>query len=967
MNKIKIGFLSLIVALFSFATVYAQTTTGAIDGTVAGANAGTTVVAVDESRNIERSVSAAGGDFQITNLVPGNYTVQVRNGNAVVDSIAVEVRVDTTVTVALAASNALIEEILVSGQRIDQLDAGIAESGIVVTAEEIEALPVGRSLNSVALLSPGATGGDASFGGVSFSGSSVAENQTYVNGLPITNFRTGVGYGYVPFEFFGQMQTKTGAYGAEFGRSTGGVINAVTKSGSNDFRFGINSNSTSNQSTSPNTFWSANELDDYGTDITDFWVSGPLWRDRVFFYAMQQDYSYYSDYYDNPETGETAGRTTIDQTFLGYRFDVYLTDNQRLEYTYWDSSSTTLGEAFDWDGTTRTSLGDPGISLSGGENWIAAYEGNFGPLTVRYAVGENNENRTAPPVDADVAPAFIYGEGSAANWTGFISGGSSYGSDKREVQRFDVTLDVGAHNLKAGFEEEVLTAIDAYAYNGGGFFWRVLVDEIPPQTRSNYWCSNLETNYGAQYNFSCDPAYPGSAIRVKYQAGGEFENTNSAFYLSDTWNVNDSLTLELGIRNDSFLNLNGNREPFADIENQWAPRLSAVYQLDNRTELFANYGEYYLPVAANTNIRMSGAEIYYVDYYQINVPGGYDYEAPDVTNGENLVPEQYRRFLFREGTGDGEVPDPRDIMDANIEPMYQQEFVLGAERVLDNGYVVGVKGLYRTLDTTIEDILIEDGVLAYYEGTANEAAIEAVYGFSPGSHYILTNPGTDATFYVPTTDETITVTAEQFGIPKPTREWKALELTLSRPWDGRGSDFFSYTLGSSYGNYEGWVRSDNGQDDAGITSLFDSEDMTANGEGYLPNDRRHTIKYYGNRQLTDSVLVGLNATYQSGRPINCFGQQPGARTYTNSMFYCAGQIVERGTAGRTDAILTVDLNAQYTLRLGNQEVVLTGTVYNLLDSARSSEIYEDNTSTYRKITGYQSPRSVRFGFRYNFN
>ena len=213
----------------------------------------------------------------------------------------------------------------------------------------------------------------------------------------------------------------------------------------------------------------------------------------------------------------------------------------------------------------------------------------------------------------------------------------------------------------------------------------------------------------------------------------------------------------------------------------------------------------------------------------------------------------------------------------------------------------------------------------------------------------------------------VTITADQFGIPKPTREWKALEVTLNRPWDGSGSDFFSYTLGSSYGNYEGWVRSDNGQDDAGITSLFDSADMTINGEGYLPNDRRHTIKYFGNRQITDNFLVGVNVTYQSGRPINCFGQRSGARSYANSMFYCNGEVVERGTAGRTDGILTVDLNTQYTLRIGNQEVVLTGTVYNLLDSARSSEIYEDNTSTYRRITGYQSPRTVRFGFRYNFN
>jgi hypothetical protein len=281
--------------------------------------------------------------------------------------------------------------------------------------------------------------------------------------------------------------------------------------------------------------------------------------------------------------------------------------------------------------------------------------------------------------------------------------------------------------------------------------------------------------------------------------------------------------------------------------------------------------------------------------------------------------------------------------------------------------VLGVKGLYRTLDTTIEDILIEDGVMAYYAGTEYEDAVSSVYGYYPGSHYILTNPGQDATIYIPVTGETVTLTADQLGVPAPTREWTALEVTLQRAWDGRGSDYLSYTWGSSYGNYEGWVRSDNGQDDAGITSLFDSGDMTNNGEGPLPNDRTHTLKYYGNRMLSDNFLVGLNVMYQSGRPLNCFGQAPGARTYTNSMFYCDGNVVERGERGRLDGILSIDLNAQYTLRFANQEVILTGTVYNLLDSSKVAERYEQDTSTYYEVTSYQSPRTVRMGFRYNFN
>ena len=55
--------------------------------------------------------------------------------------------------------------------------------------------------------------------------------------MNVTNFRNGLGASTIPFEFYDQFQIKTGGYSAEFGRSTGGVVNAVTKRGSNDWQF----------------------------------------------------------------------------------------------------------------------------------------------------------------------------------------------------------------------------------------------------------------------------------------------------------------------------------------------------------------------------------------------------------------------------------------------------------------------------------------------------------------------------------------------------------------------------------------------------------------------------------------------------------------------------------------------------------------------------------------------------------
>jgi hypothetical protein len=215
---IRLALISL-AFMVSFSQLSAQNTVGSISGNVQGATANTTVIVIDTNRNIERAaVLSDSGTFDVNNLSPGAYQVEVRVGGTVIDTVTVLVRIDSTTSVNMATTQNFIEEILVTGNRIASIDTGIAESGLVVISEELELLPVGRSLNSVALLTAGASGGDTAFGGVAFSGSSVAENQVYINGLNVTNFRTGVGFGYVPFEFLSQVQTRSGGYGPQYGR-----------------------------------------------------------------------------------------------------------------------------------------------------------------------------------------------------------------------------------------------------------------------------------------------------------------------------------------------------------------------------------------------------------------------------------------------------------------------------------------------------------------------------------------------------------------------------------------------------------------------------------------------------------------------------------------------------------------------------------------------------------------------------
>ena len=100
--------------------------------------------------------------------------------------------------------------------------------------------PIGHDITSITLLAPTTSLGVSGFRSAngedvpSIGGGSVAENAYYINGLNITNPDTYVGSARVPFYFYKTVDVQTGGYPAEFGRATGGVINATTKSGTND-------------------------------------------------------------------------------------------------------------------------------------------------------------------------------------------------------------------------------------------------------------------------------------------------------------------------------------------------------------------------------------------------------------------------------------------------------------------------------------------------------------------------------------------------------------------------------------------------------------------------------------------------------------------------------------------------------------------------------------------------------------
>jgi len=254
------------------------------------------------------------------------------------------------------------------------------------------------------------------------------------------------------------------------------------------------------------------------------------------------------------------------------------------------------------------------------------------------------------------------------------------------------------------------------------------------------------------------------------------------------------------------------------------------------------------------------------------------------------------------------------------------------------------------------------------------ATVEDVFG---GFHqYVLTNPGNDMNVYIPEQDEYVTLTAAQLRYPEAKRQYGAIELNYARPFDGRWGMAATYTWAHSWGNHEGYVKSDNGQDDAGITQNFDQPGLVDFSYGDLPNDRRHTIKAYGSYQLDNGLRFGSSLTWQSGRPVSCFGVHPTdvfAAEYGASSHFCFGEGIKRGSLGTTPDLLNVNANAQYAMEMGRFDVLFSLDVFNLFNSANAT-VYNEYAETsagepaedYGAIRQYQRPRYVRLSTRILF-
>src|SRR5690606_26709974 len=336
-KTLKRSSLALALGMCFVGGAYAQSNAaGAITGR---ADPGDVLTITNPATGFSRTVTVgADGNYRFSALPTGQYQISENGG----EPRAVRVNVGVAANVDFTGDATTLGTVTVIGSNtINPIDVSSVESTTILTAEQVARIPVARNATNVALLAPGTVRGDAAFGNLaSFGGSSVAENAYYVNGFNITNAFNNLAFAQIPFEAIAEQQVKTGGYGAEFGRSTGGVINLITRRGTNDFSAGgaVYWTPSSLAGKTPDIHLNNGDLlEDNAKDETEqssvaLWAGGPLIRDRLFAWGIAQFAHNRTDAWGDVNAGRNTAARTRAPTWL-LKLDWNISENHLLELT----------------------------------------------------------------------------------------------------------------------------------------------------------------------------------------------------------------------------------------------------------------------------------------------------------------------------------------------------------------------------------------------------------------------------------------------------------------------------------------------------------------------------------------------------------------------------------------------------------------------------------------------------------
>ena len=647
-NRINTAAAALIVTLciaIGAGTALAQSTTdGAIGGLVKDQSGAVIPGAKIVVRNIETGATAqaesdATGRYRIISLQPGKYSVEISINNFApykATGVIVEVGRISEVDSQLAVSGK--SETVEVTEEAPMVNTQQQDFSTNLNQTSINELPInGRRWSEFALLTPGANP-DGNFGLISFRGISGLLNNNTIDGgdnnqafFSEERGRTRLNYS-ISQAAIQEFQVNTSNYSAEYGRSAGGVVNAITKSGTNSIHGSGFWYIRDNTLGATNPFTKINGQPVKPEDQRQQWggnIGGPIVKDKLFFFFNydQQHRNFpglalpasetFFDPLSASELSTLAGRgVTSAQADSAMTFLESLTGEvprkgdeitflPKIDWKLNGNNTVTLTyNRLRWHSPAGIQTGLPvtrGIHSFGNDDVkLDSVNAKLNSLItsrisneLRFQYGRDFEFEEAQPPAPGEATT---GPGGFSPQVAIFGGGITFGKpnfldrrafpDERRTQVADsVALAYGRHLVKIGFDvNHVDDLLDNLFQEGGVYNYNNRVDFI----------SDYINPAGKKYS-SFAQGFGPSAF--------EFNTNDYNFFLQDDIRVLPRLTINLGARFEyeqlpqpQIANpaLDATSK-FPSDQNNFAPRIGFAWDIfgDGKTAVRGGYGVYY--------------------------------------------------------------------------------------------------------------------------------------------------------------------------------------------------------------------------------------------------------------------------------------------------------------------------------------------------------------------------------------
>lgn len=970
---------ALAAALALGSVAYAQlgqgTLTGKIVDASTGAPVGDVVVTVTSSslQGEEIAVTGKDGAFRISSLPPGDYTLRLdKESYKPYSRSDLKVRADVTLRVDMQIlPEALKEDIVVIGRR-PTVDIGSSTTGTSIGQDFLTRMPIirpggkgsdTRSIESAASAVPQAAGDTY---GTSINGTTSPENSYLLDGLSIGDPAYGTLGTPLSMEFVRELNVITGGYMPEYGKTTGGILNAVTKSGSNDFHAGIWAYFSPGALEGPrkkikvegstvDTQASIDNIYDFGADVGGAIIPDTLWFYVGFDYATTRwrldrslrrivyDETTFEPVVDADGLTETALIPGSKEVFFAEshtlqvfgKFDLRIDKANRLSLTLVGAPrSSGGGGSYGMDPQDGT---PEATNLVGSiENLAHQWDGGTFDAVLKW-----NSELFEKKLILDTMIGWHHQTGGERAYDGSEPGATSglasqnaviwrRTSPYHSITEFE-PLPAGqesACDAPAGAPDLVPCPVLSYQNGGPGFLDTLELDRVGFKSTLT-WLPELAGKHVVKAGFELDQlwfrhvrGYGGSTLFRESTSGGSFTDLRQFGYLQGP---DDGIILPALDVETSSTSVGGFIQDSWSILDNFTVNFGVRYDAQF---IYGGAGQLALSLPNQWSPRLGviwdptadgRAKLF------ANIALFYESVPLDIADRAGSGEPQITSIHYASAC------DPSDPAQAQGPCLTDDSRAYITEPASPDKLWVLTGSSITPVDPDISAQSSWEFVAGgeYDLGSLGEALTDLRAGLMYTRRWMNTviedmSRDEAATYFIGNPGSGI---AKDF--PEATRDYDAITLYFQKEFSHSWMAQLSYTLSWLKGNYAGLFRPETGQLDPNINSDFDLASLTVNKDGYLPGDSRHVIKLFVANDIPVGgflhIQPGLGIRTSSGSPTSYLGSHP---LYGSDEVF----ILPRGVGERLPWVTSIDIHAGFEFKVTETfSLAVTMDIFNLFN------------------------------------